>query len=56
MQLIKYISSVIRQKGESKNGGNKKTKYAKFSDEAMSVALLSKKLDNVHYVALLLFF
>ena len=24
-------SSLIKQKGESQNGGNKKTKYAKFS-------------------------
>ena len=28
-----YNSSVIRQKGESQNGGNKKTKHAKFSDK-----------------------
>ena len=27
------ISSVIRQKGESQNGGNKKTKHAKFSEK-----------------------
>ena len=27
------ISSVIRQKGESKNGGNKKAKHAKFSEK-----------------------
>ena len=33
VQRIKYISSVIRQKGESKNGGSKKTKYAKFSEK-----------------------
>ena len=26
-------SSVIRQKGESQNGGRKKTKYAKFSEK-----------------------
>ena len=25
--------SVIRQKGESQNGGNKKTKHAKFSEK-----------------------
>ena len=27
------FSSVIRQKGESQNGGNKETKHAKFSDK-----------------------
>ena len=26
-------SSVIKQKGESQNGGNKKTKHAKFSEK-----------------------
>ena len=26
-------SSMIRQKGESQNGGNKKTKYSKFSEK-----------------------
>ena len=26
-------SSVIKQKGESQNGGNKKTRYAKFSEK-----------------------
>ena len=26
-------SSVIRQKGESQNGGNKKSKHAKFSEK-----------------------
>ena len=29
--LENVMSSVIRQKGESQNGGNKKAKYAKFS-------------------------
>ena len=29
----KAKSSVIRQKGESQNGGNKKTKYAKFAEK-----------------------
>ena len=28
-----YISSVIGQKGESQNGGNEKTKHAKFSEK-----------------------
>ena len=28
--LCKLTSSVIRQKGESENGGNKKTNHAKF--------------------------
>ena len=27
------IKSVIRQKGESQNGGNKKSKHAKFSEK-----------------------
>ena len=27
------MASVIRQKGESQNGGNKKAKYAKFSEK-----------------------
>ena len=31
MQKLKYITSVIRQKGESQNGCLKKTKQAKFS-------------------------
>ena len=36
MMKIKYNSdmSVIRRKGESQNGGNKKTKYAKFFEKA----------------------
>ena len=28
-----FSLSVIRQKGESQNGGNKKTKHAKFSEK-----------------------
>ena len=31
---ISSTSSVIRQKGESQNGGNKKTKHPKFSRKA----------------------
>ena len=30
---IILITSVIRQKGESQNGGNKKTKNAKYSEK-----------------------
>ena len=33
-EMLWYHSSpVIRQKGESQNGGNKKTKHAKFSEK-----------------------
>ena len=28
-----WVSSIIRQKGKSEQGGNKKTKYAKFSEK-----------------------
>ena len=31
--FIENISSVIRQKGESQNGGNKKAKHAKFPEK-----------------------
>ena len=31
--FLSVISLVIRQKGESKNGGNKKTKHPKFSEK-----------------------
>ena len=31
--------SVIRQKGESQNGGNKKTKHAKFSEKRTFLTL-----------------
>ena len=41
-------SSVIRQKGESENGGNKKVKHAKFSEKGTFIthwyALLSSYL------------
>ena len=30
---MEMISSVIRQKGESQNGGNNKAKHAKFPEE-----------------------
>ena len=33
LRCSKYNSSVIRRKGESQNGGNKKTKQAKFSEK-----------------------
>ena len=32
-ELTKGISSVTRQRGESLNGGNKKTKQVKFSEK-----------------------
>ena len=32
-KISKTISSVIRQKGNSQNRGNKKTKHAKFSEK-----------------------
>ena len=31
--FLNSVSSVIRQKSESQNGGNKKTKHVKFSEK-----------------------
>ena len=33
ISVLHISTSVIRQKGESQNGGNKKAKHAKFSDK-----------------------
>ena len=33
MELFCEIAPVIRQKGKSQDGGNKKLKYAKFSEK-----------------------
>ena len=35
--LIKVNSLVIRQKGESQDGGNKKTEHAKFSENKIFI-------------------
>ena len=33
--MKKFDNQKIRQKGESQNGGNKKTKFAKFSEKRL---------------------
>ena len=33
MYGLQHLSLVIRQKGETQNGGNKKTKHVKFSEK-----------------------
>ena len=35
---LKDVLSVVSQKGESQNGGNKKTKHAKFSEKRLLLA------------------
>ena len=37
--------SIARQKGESQNGGNKKTKHAKFSEKRKKRSLLDVLVD-----------
>ena len=48
-KVLGMIASVIRQKGESQNGGYKKTKHAKFS-EKLTLLALSYALTRVRFM------
>ena len=47
-KLIRNLS-IIRQKGESQNGGNKRTKYAKFSGKTNISYPLIRTRYEVNY-------